>query len=140
MTDIFPAVQPEAEISRTEALPLCQEIAWDFNSGQPVFSAGNPVIVTGAEAVRVWAWKALKTARCHHDVYTWDYGCEIENLVGRSYGDQVKEREAVRYIREALLINPYISDVRQIDVDFSGTELRISCKVITVYGEVEVNV
>ena len=140
MTGIFPAVQPEAEIGKADTLPLCREAAWDFERGVPRYSAGRPVEVSGAEAVRVWIWKALKTVRCRHDIYTWDYGCEVGNLVGRSYSAQIKESEAARYVHEALKPNPYILSVRQTDVSFSGTELRISCKVITVYGEVEINV
>lgn len=140
MTSIFPAVQPEAEETKTDALPVCKEVAWDFDRGVPAYSAGMPVIVTRAAAVRVWIWKALKTARCAYDIYTWDYGCEIENLVGQAYSAQIKEQEAVRYIREALMTNPYITDVRQIDVSFGESELQIACKVMTIYGEVDVNV
>ena len=90
------------------------------------------------EAVTVWIWKALKTARFHHDIYTWDYGCEAESLIGKAFTAQVKESEAVRYVREALAPNPYITDVRQVDVSFQGTKLTISCQVSTIYGEAEV--
>ena len=132
MTELFPAVQPEAEPSAQEELPLCRE--------RPIYSAGVPVEVTGAEAVRVWVWKALKTARCRYDIYTWDFGCEAENLVGRPFTAQVKESEAARYIREALEPNPYITGVRQADVSFQGDRLDVTCRVETIYGEVEVHV
>lgn len=140
MSGIFPIVQPEAASRGTASLPLCKEVAWDFNAGKPIFSAGRPVTVTGAEAVKVWAWKAIRTARFRHDIYTWDYGCEVEDLVGRAFTPAVKESEAVRYIKEALAPNPYITDVRQVDVTFSGAELTIRCSISTIYGEVEVNV
>lgn len=140
MTDIFPIVQPEAKASAASALPLCREVAWDFETGTPIYSAGRPVEVTGAEAVRVWAWKALKTARCRFDIYSWDYGCEAESLVGKAFTAQVKESEAARYVREALAPNPYITEVRQVEAVFSGTQLTVSCIVSTIYGEVEINV
>lgn len=140
MTSIFPAIQPEAETAAAERLPLAREIAWDFDRGVPRFSAGRPVVVTGAEAVRVWAWKALKTARFRHDIYTWDYGCEAENLIGRPYTPQVKESEAIRYVREALEPNPYIREVRQVDVGFQGDLLTVSCTVSSIYGEVDIHV
>lgn len=41
-------------------------------------------------------------------------------------------------MREALAPNPYITDVRQVDVSFQGTKLTISCQVSTIYGEAEV--
>lgn len=140
MTDLFPIIQPEAEPTVQEKLPLCREVAWDFTRGIPVYAGGRPVEVTGVEAVKVWIWKALKTARFHHDIYTWDYGCEAESLIGKAFTAQVKESEAVRYVREALAPNPYIKDVRQVDVSFQGTKLTISCQVSTIYGEAEVAV
>lgn len=140
MTDLFPIIQPEAEPTVQEKLPLCREVAWDFARGIPVYAGGRPVEVTGVEAVKVWIWKALKTARFHHDIYTWDYGCEAESLIGKAFTAQVKESEAVRYVREALAPNPYITDVRQVDVSFQGTKLTISCQVSTIYGEAEVAV
>ena len=138
MTDLFPIIQPEAEPTVQEKLPLCREVAWDFARGIPSYAGGRPVEVTGLEAVTVWIWKALKTARFHHDIYTWDYGCEAESLIGKAFTAQVKESEAVRYVREALAPNPYITDVRQVDVSFQGTKLTISCQVSTIYGEAEV--
>ena len=138
MTDLFPIIQPEAEPTVQEKLPLCREVAWDFARGIPIYAGGRPGEVTGLEAVTVWIWKALKTARFHHDIYTWDYGCEAESLIGKAFTAQVKESEAVRYVREALAPNPYITDVRQVDVSFQGTKLTISCQVSTIYGEAEV--
>ena len=139
MSGIFPIVQPNASQNAT-ALPMCREVAWDFERGTPMFSAGRPLVVSGTEAVKVWIWKAIKTVRRRHDIYTWDFGCEAENLVGQSFTPEVKESEAVRYIREALAPNPYITNVWQVDVKFSRTELTINCAVSTIYGEVEVHV
>lgn len=141
MRGIFPIVQPVPNSGTSAAaLPMCREVAWDFERGKPLFSAGRPLVVSGAEAVRVWIWKALNTARFRHDIYTWDFGCEAEELVGKPFTPAVKESEAVRYVKEALEPNPYITDVRQVDVTFSGTELTISCAVSTIYGEVQVDV
>ena len=140
MSGIFPIVQPAAASENATALPMCREVAWDFTSGTPIFSGGRPLIVSGAEAVKVWIWKAIKTVRRRHDIYTWDFGCEAEELVGQAFTPAVKESEAVRYIKEALAPNPYITDVQQVDVTFSGTELTIRCAASTIYGEVEINV
>lgn len=140
MSGIFPIVQPEAAESESERLPLCMEVAWDFEEGKPVFSGGKPLVVTGAEAVKVWIWKVLMTARFRHSVYTWDYGNEVESLIGRPFTPAVKQSEAVRYVREALMVNPYIRAVRQADVAFQDDGLTISCEAETVYGEVKVYV
>lgn len=140
MSGIFPIIQPETASEGTTTLPMCHEVAWDFDSGTPIFSGGRPVIVSGVQAVKVWIWKAIKTARFRHDIYTWDFGCEAEALAGQPFTPAVKESEAVRYIKEALAPNPYITAVQQVDVTFSGAQLTISCTVSTIYGEVEVNV
>ena len=140
MTELFPIIQPEAEPSVQNRLPLCREVAWDFVRGIPVYAGGRPMGVTGAEAVRGWVWKALRTVGFPHGLYTWDYGCEAENLIGKAFTAQDKESEAVRYVREALEPNPYITEVLRADVQFQGTRLEISCRVTTIYGEVEVHV
>lgn len=139
MSAIFPVVQPEAE-ETPSALPLAQEIKWDYQMGTPVFSAGAPVIVTGAEAVKVWCWKALKTPRYRHDVYSWAYGSEAEDLIGQAFTADVKRSEAIRYVREALLVSPYVTGVGEISVEFAGDRLTVQCSVSTVYGEVDLNV
>ena len=88
----------------------------------------------------MWAWKALNTVRYRHEIYTWDYGCELETLIGQAFTSDVKHSEAVRYIREALMVNPYIRAVRQMSVDFKDSRLTVSCTVDTIYGEVDVYV
>lgn len=140
MSGIFPIVQPEAETAAAQRLPLCKETAWDFDAGRPVFSGGKPLVVSGAEAVKVWIWKALMTARTRYDVYSWDYGSEVESLIGQAFTPAVKRSEGVRYVREALLVNPYILAVRQADVSFVRDDLTICCEADTIYGEVRVRV
>lgn len=139
MRGIFPVVQPEAEES-AGTLPLAQEVKWDFGRGTPVFSAGVPVTVTGAEAVAVWCWKALKTVRYRHDVYTFDFGNEAEELIGKAYSGEVKRSEAMRCVREALLASPYVTGVGEIAVTFAGDTLTVQCTVTTIYGEVGIHV
>ena len=117
-------------------LPLYAEVMADGH-GMPVFRGGSPVIVTGADAVRLWAMTALRTARYRFEIYSQNFGCELENLVGRDCSGEVKTAEAPRMVRDALLINPYITDVSDIAVDFAGDTLAISARLKTIYGEVE---
>lgn len=137
--DIFPIIQPEAEESVETQLPLCRETAWDFERNRPIFSAGSPLEVTGRDAVKVWCYKALHTVRGRHEIYTTDYGSELQALIGQAYTDDVKRSEAIRYIRESLEPCPYVVAVREISADFSGGTLTICCTVDTIYGEVQIN-
>lgn len=137
---IFPAIQPADDAAESsKALPLCKEVAWDYANNVPIFRRGIPVIVTGKEAVKVWIWKALYTARYRHEIYSWDYGSEFEALTGQAYTDLLKEAEAPRYLRECLLINPYIKAVKNISCSFEGSRLTVSGAAETIYGEVEIN-
>jgi len=138
-TTIFPIIQPQILSPNTE-LKLYKEVKWDFENNIPVFKNGSPVIVTGKEAVLVWAWKALCTPRFRHEIYTWDYGCESEELIGQPFSLELRQAEAARYIRECLLINPYITGVSNIEVSYADGALSFSCKIETVYGEAEISV
>lgn len=137
---IFPMIQPApAAVEENQTLPLCKEVAWDFANHCPIFRRGEPVIVTGKEAVKVWIWKALYTARYRYEIYSWDYGSEFENLIGQAYTSTLKEAEAPRYLKECLLINPYIKSVKNISVTFEGDQLSVFGIAETIYGEVTID-
>lgn len=134
---IFPIIDPQAmEDSGSQALPLCREAAWDFKRDVPVFRGGEPVVVEGKEALKVWIWRALRTPRFKYEIYTWAYGSELESLLGQAYSDAVKTAEAPRYLRECLLVNPYITEVKDIAVSFAAGRLTVRGAAVTVYGEV----
>jgi hypothetical protein len=136
---LFPSIQPQIA-QETPVLPLYREAKWDFVNNIPFFRNGSPVIVDGKEAVLVWAWKALNTPRFKHEIYTWNYGNDIETLIGKPFTDELKQSEAARYVRECLMINPYITGVTNVNVTFTDGEISISCKIETIYGEAEVDV
>lgn len=134
---IFPMIQPQ--IAEAQQLPLCRDVLWDAAKGIPVFRAGEPVIVQGAQAVASWVWRALRVCRYRHELYTWDYGSELEGLIGQAYTAALKQAEARRYVEEALASNPYIQAVRQIQTEFDGQgKLLIRGAVDTVYGPIEI--
>lgn len=141
MSELFPMIQPNTEaVESSGTLPLCRECAWDFALGSPIFRRGEPLVVTGVDAVKVWCWKALLTQRARWPIYSWDYGNEVETLVGHNYSEETKRAEAIRYVREALLVSPYVKEVREVAVSFGSGLLTISAAVETIYGEVRVNV
>lgn len=135
---LFPIIQPEITAKKAE-LPLCKEVAWDYESNSPVWRGGSPLVVTGAQAVLSWAYRALQTPRYRYSVYTWSYGNECESLIGTAFSEELKQAEAARYVQECLLANPYISDVKSVSVSFDDQILSISCTIKTVYGEVSVD-
>ena len=137
---IFPMVQPTATAAgEAQTLPLCQEVAWDFEKNIPIFCQGEPVTVTGNEAVKVWIWKAIHTARYRYEIYSSDYGSELESLTGQAHTSALKGAEAPRYLKECLLINPYITAVTDVSVTFDADRLTITGVAVTIYGEVAIN-
>lgn len=130
---LFPIIQPQFEVVEEER-PLYRETAWDYKLDCPIWKNGTPVIVEGLEAVKVWAWNALKTERFRHSIYSWNYGCELEGLIGQAYTEALKRSEAARYVKECLLTNPYITGITNIAADFTGEQLTITCDVQTEYG------
>lgn len=137
---IFPIIQPQLSQSAAQELPLCRDAAWDYKTNAPLWRGGSPVLVTGAEAVYAWAWRALHTRRYRHEPYSRAYGSELDSLIGQSCSPALKRAEAVRYVRECLTVNPYITDVDQISVEFRDGALDISCQLVTIYGEVLLHV
>jgi hypothetical protein len=136
MAGLFPIIQPNIGIISDE-FPLYKEVAWDFEHGQPIWEKGRPVVITGVKAVKVWIWKALKTVRARWEIYTWNFGCEVETLIGQPYSVELKRAEAIRYIRESIEINPYITNISNIRVEFEQGNLSIFISVSTVYGAVD---
>lgn len=132
---IFPLLNDSPVPVTENMLPQACEIARDPETGQTIWRDGAPVIAYGIDAVLSWAYAALATVRCRHPIYSRDFGCEVERLIGRSYTAEVKRVEALRMVRDALLVSPYITDVRSVAVDFAGTTLAIRCVLDTIYGE-----
>lgn len=141
---IFPFMNIEDIESSIEnsidELPMYYEVGWDYLKDEPLIENNEFVIVEGNNAIKVWIYKAIKTVRYQYLIYSWDYGCEISSLIGQKYTKGLTKSEAERYIKEAILINPYITDVKIIDINFSEDILSVSIQVDTIYGEVNVNV
>lgn len=111
------------------------EYGIDFDTGE--LTGGK---VTGAEAVKVWAWLALKTARYRYEIFTWDYGCEIEDLIGEVRPMAYIEAEAKRMVEECLLVNENILAVEDFEVLQLEDVLVCGFTIVTEFGEVEMDV
>ena len=127
------------DIPEDEPLPLYREIAWDFKNDHPLIENNEFKIVEMNDAISVWIYHAIKTYRYAFSIYSWDFGCEIDTLLGQNYTPAHTKAEVTRYISDALMINPYILSIDKIIVDFDGDTLQVDVRVITVYEELEVN-
>lgn len=126
---LFPFITYEEDVVENNPLPLYKEVGKGLK------------IVEGNEAIKIWIYKALQTPRYQYEIYSWDYGSELLSLIGKAYTKGLTQAEASRYIKEALLINPYILDVNVVSTSFDGDVLSANVRVKTIYdGEVTVNV
>ena len=137
---LFPFVSNTDEVKVDNSFPLYKEIAWDFEKDVPIMENRSFKMVEKNEAIKVWIYKALLTSRYEHSIYTWGYGSELMDLIGKAYTPQLTKSEAKRYIEEALKINPYILEVNVIDTDFKDGVLNANIKIVTIYGESEVTI
>ncbi|QQY73473.1 DUF2634 domain-containing protein [Clostridioides difficile] len=142
MSTIFPfiGVPEDYILPKTEELPIFREVAWDFEKDEPILENGDFKIIEKKEALKVWIYKCIKTNRYEHEIYSLEYGTELSELIGQKYTKGLTESEASRFIKEALLINPYILEVSVRSANFNRDILSANVKVSTIYGEVEINV
>lgn len=61
-------------------------------------------------------------------------------LAGQQWIREVKEAEAVRYIRECLVQHPDISGIADAHAEFDGSTLTIRCTAVTSYGNTDIEV
>ena len=104
----------------------------DFETGQ---LTGRKV--KGKEALKVWIWLCLQTQRFKWPIYTWDYGIDIEQYVGQAVTEEFVELDLEGEIREALTINPHISDVVDFKASIQGSKITVRFTAVTDQGEVE---
>lgn len=136
---IFPDINLKISEVPNELKPL-KEYAWDFEGNNFLLKDGKFQTVKGAEALKIWIWKAIRTERYRYMAYSFDYGSEIDSLIGKAYTNGIMKSEIERYLKEALLISPYIYSIESLAINLSGSSINIDFVVNSVYGEVKMNV
>ena len=138
--NIFPFISPPPNLEESNNFPLYREIAWDFKKNEPIIENGEFKIVEGNEAIKTWVYLALLTPNKQYPIYSWDYGSEVKELIGKNYTKALTKAEAQRLIEECLIINPYIVEVQVVDTDFKEATLTCDIKITTIYGDLEVSI
>nr|DAW21740.1 MAG TPA: Protein of unknown function (DUF2634) [Caudoviricetes sp.] len=111
---------------------------FDFKAGEFIMKNGNPVVLTGIDALKLWIQKCIRTQLNRYSIYKGkQYGANIEDLViGKSYNFDFSESELRREIETALLQNEDIQSMSSFSVKKTGSTLDISLTLITVCGKV----
>ena len=134
---IFPMVATQA---KPTDLPLYKDCAWDFVADKPILRSGNPVMVTGLDAVTVWAFQALHTQRFAYEMFSFSFGCELSQVVGAPYGHALRQAEAMRFICDCLTTFPYITHVEVTNLVQVDAVLHATVTLDTIYGRSDVYV
>lgn len=111
---------------------------FDFKAGEFRMKNGNPVVLSGIDALKLWMQKCIRTQLNRYSIYKGrQYGANVEDLVfGKSYNFDFAESELRREIETALLQNEDIQSMSSFSVKKTGSILNISLTLITVYGKV----
>ena len=123
-----------AEMSQAAQITeIPREYGINFETGQ---LTGK--IVEGIEAIKVWIWAALRSERFRFPIYSWDYGVSVEQYIGRVVSDEYLQADCADEITEAMLVNPYITDIEDFTAVKEGDRLHISFTAVTKLGNTEV--
>lgn len=125
----------EVEIDEEEESYIPREYEIDFKTGQ---LTGK--ILEGNAAIATWCWMALKTNRYQFYIYSWDYGSEFSELIGKNYSKAFLQTELERMVKDCVLENPYIEDIEEFSFEQDEEKLCIKFTIITEFGEEELEV
>lgn len=92
-------------------------------------------MVDGKEALKQFIVKALCTCRSRFRIYSDNFGCEIEDLLGSDVTEAFIQSEIPRMVREALIYDDRIDDVTGIQVSRKGDAVYIVATIVSIYGE-----
>mgnify|MGYP002783082938 FL=1 len=129
------------EKKEKKELPPFKEYAINFDTLEPLKNGDRLVELNGNEALKVWIFKALKTKRNFYGIHSDSYGNNLDDHIGTIYQESVKNALIISEIKDCLLVNPYILDCYNFDLNYSSDDnhLEVSFNISTVYGESEVN-
>ena len=124
------------EIKTSNTLSIFQEYAWDFEHDCFIYENGKQKVVTGNEAIKVWIYKTLKTERWRYRAYENSYGVELEKFIGTHTNNNESAIDIERYVKEGLLVNPYIISIDEIVTTIENDKLFFKINLTTIYGQI----
>ena len=121
----------QAQTATAAVVEMPKEYEVDFETGQ---LTGR--IVEGVEALKVWIC-CLHTQRFRYQIYSWDYGADLEQYVGQTLTDEYLETDLRDEIEEALKVNQYITEIDDYAFERTGSKITVTFSVQTLLGSIE---
>lgn len=114
------------------------EYAYDFEKNELKTRDGKHYYVYGNEAMKIWIYKAMITARFRYTAYSGRFGTEVYSLIGEVVSDKLKREEIKRYITESIMVHPHIRAITDMKLERVGAGIEVTVWVKTAFeGEVE---
>jgi len=89
------------------------------------------------QALKQAIYKVLNTERYEYPIYSFNYGIELENLLGKE--PVYVQIELKRRIRECLLGDDRISEVDNFKLEANGDEIKCTFDVHSIFGNFTVS-
>lgn len=137
---IFPFIDEETinDSEETELL-IFKEYAFDFENNRfKLNNQGKHYLIEKNDALRIWIYKSLSTERFRYLAYSHDFGNEIESLIGTTIDEEIIYSELQRFIIEALMINPYIDELKDFEFYKEGSKVIVNFVTETIYGTMKI--
>ncbi|MDQ0060128.1 DUF2634 domain-containing protein [Paenibacillus harenae] len=90
--------------------------------------------IDGLEAVKQFIHKAIQTIRYAYPIYSNDYGCEVQLMLGKAYSQGFIQVEMIRMITEALIYDERINRVYEFEIEWENDEVKVSFLVDSTLG------
>ena len=119
------------------AIPLYTEWAVDWDGKSFALRDGQPYLVSGGEALKIWVTRALRpeSERFRYTAWSAGYGNELALLLGGCVDQGILESQVRQYVREALLASPYIREVDGFAFSKASSRVEARFTVHTVSEE-----
>ena len=109
---------------------LLKEYAIDFETGE----ISNTEIVTGLEAIAVRVYLTFLIKRGRWFIYL-GHGSHIDTFRGQDV--DYARLNVMQILKEALVDNIYITDVKDVNLYFENDDITVEFTVASIYGEYE---
>lgn len=139
MAEFYPFLDPQLVKEKLNKVPLADEYAYDMDTAQFKLRNGRMYKVYENEALKIKLWKLFMTERYRWVVFPWEYGQELETLIGKAYTQGYINSEAERYIKEAVerALGAYIKRLDNFSISFEEGTLTVFFEAITIYGKID---
>lgn len=121
--------------SLNESLEVVEEI--ETSKTYKVLIGDSKGYIEGIEALKQFIYKVLSTEKYDYPIYSFNYGVEVEDLIGKDY-DYVKI-ELKRRIAECLLEDERIRTVDNFSFEKENDVLKCVFNVESIYGNITIS-